>query len=192
MDLLEFAEKVRELKNIKRTGWIIKGVKEPESVADHSFMLAVLAYVYSKKLGLDAGKAVKMALIHDMCEACCGDIPDIVRDEDRTVPVAKKKELEAKGMKKMLALLPEETSNEMRVLWKEFDERKTKEAKLVRDLDKLDMCMQALQYAKKHGSAKFAEFFEDGKLNIKTQEIKAVFGKIHSEYRALSGKNRKK
>jgi len=48
MDLLEFAKKVRELKDLKRTGWVQRGVSDPESVADHSFMLAILACVYSK------------------------------------------------------------------------------------------------------------------------------------------------
>ncbi|MCK4335099.1 MAG: HD domain-containing protein [Candidatus Aenigmarchaeota archaeon] len=184
MDLLEFAKKVRELKDLKRTGWVEKGVRDPESVADHSFMLAVLAYVYSKKLGLDADKAVKMALLHDICEVYSGDIPDKIRDEDQPVPDSEKREIEREGLKKLTSLLPEDFSSEIYDLWKEFEARETKEAKLVKDLDKLEMCMQALDYSKNYENLE--EFFEDGRLNIKTPEIKKLFEKIYGDFRKKS------
>lgn len=183
MDLLEFAKKVRELKDLKRTGWIEKGVRDPESVADHSFMLAILAYVYSKKLGLDTDKCVKMALLHDICEVYSGDIPDKVRDEDQPVPDSEKKRIEEQGLKKMISLLPEDFASEIYYLWKEFEKRETPEAKLVKDLDKLEMCMQAKEYAKRGNKEKFEEFFEDGNLNIKTPEIRKLFEKIYGEFR---------
>ncbi len=181
MDLLEFAKKVRELKELKRTGWIEKGVRDPESVADHSFMLAVLAYVYSKKLGLDTDKCVKMALLHDICEVYSGDIPDKVRDEDQPVPDSEKKKLEERGLKKMISLLPEDFAKEIYGLWKEFEARETKEARLVKDLDKLEMCMQAGEYSKKYKNME--EFFEDGNLNIKTPEMRKLFERIYGKFR---------
>jgi 5'-deoxynucleotidase YfbR-like HD superfamily hydrolase len=183
MDLLEFAKKVRALKELKRSGWVEKGVRDPESVADHSFMLAVLSYVYSKKFGLDVDKAVKMALIHDICEVYSGDIPDKIRDEDQPVPDSRKKELEREGLEKLISLLPGDFSGEIYDLWKEFEKRETPEAKLVKDLDKLEMCMQAEEYAKRGSKEKFEEFFEDGNLNIKTPEIRKIFEKIYGEFR---------
>jgi putative hydrolase of HD superfamily len=181
MDLLEFAEKVRTLKGLKRTGWVEKGVRDPESVADHSFMLAILAYVYSKKFGLDTDKCVKMALLHDVCEVYSGDIPDKVRDEDQPVPDSEKKRIEERGLKKLISPLPEDFSSEIYDLWKEFEKRETPEAKLVKDLDKLEMCMQAEEYSKKYKNME--EFFEDGNLNIKTPEIRKVFERIYGEFR---------
>jgi len=181
MDILEFAKKVRTLKELKRTGWVLKGIKDPESVADHSFMIAVLAYVYSKKLGLDSDKAVKMALTHDICEVYSGDIADRIRDEDQIVPDSRKRELERQGLKKLIFLLPKDFANEIYSLWEEFEARETKEAKLVKDLDKLEMCMQAEEYSKKYENLE--EFLEDGKLNIKTPEIRKIFEKIYREFR---------
>ncbi|NIO22999.1 MAG: HD domain-containing protein [Candidatus Aenigmarchaeota archaeon] len=180
MNLLDFAKKVSELKDLKRTGWVQRGVRDPESVADHSFMLAILAYVYSKKLGLDSSKAVKLALIHDICEVYSGDIADKIRDEDQVVPNSKKRELEEQGLKKIVSFLPEDLAKEIYDLWEDFEYRKSKEAELVKDLDKLEMCMQALKYSEKHEDLE--EFFEDGKLNIKTPEIKKVFEKIFKEF----------
>ena len=184
MDLLEFAKKVRELKDLKRTGWVQKGVRDPESVADHSFMLAVLAYVYSKEQGLDVDKAVKMALLHDICEVYCGDIADKIRDEDQSVPDSRKRELEREGLKKLISLLPDDFASEIYDLWEEFEKRETKEAKLVKDLDKLEMCLQAKDYSEKHENLE--EFFEDGNLNIKTPEVRKIFEKIYGDFRKKS------
>ena len=180
MNLPDFAKKVSELKRVKRTGWVLKGIRDPESVADHSFMLAILAYLYSKKLGLDSDKAVKMALIHDMCEAYCGDIADKVRNEDQVVTDERKRELEREGMRKIVSLLPDDFAKEIYGLWEDFECRKSEEAKLVKDLDKFEMCMQALEYSKKYKGLE--EFFEDGRLNIKTPEIRKAFEKISREF----------
>ena len=184
MDLLEFAKKVRELKDLKRTGWVQKGVRDPESVADHSFMLAVLAYVYSKEQGLDVDKAVKMALLHDICEVYSGDIADKIRDEDQSVPDSRKRELEREGLKKLISLLPDDFASEIYDLWEEFEKRETKEARLVKDLDKLEMCLQAKDYSEKHENLE--EFFEDGNLNIKTPEVRKIFEKIYGDFRKKS------
>lgn len=181
MDLLDFAKMVRGLKDLKRTGWVEKGIKDPESVADHSFMLAILAYVYSKKFGLDTDKCVKMALLHDICEVYSGDIPDKIRDEDQLVPDSEKKKLEEQGLKKLISLLPGDFSGEIYGLWEEFEKRETPEAKLVKDLDKLEMCLQAKDYSEKYENLE--EFFEDGNLNIKTPEIRKIFEKIYGEFR---------
>jgi putative hydrolase of HD superfamily len=182
MDILDFARKVRELKDLKRTGWVDRSVRDPESVADHSFMLAILAYVYAKKLGLDPDKAVRMALVHDICEVYSGDIANRVRDEDQIVPDSKKRELEREGMKKIVSLLPDDLAKEIFSLWEDFEYMKSGEAKLVKDLDKLEMCMQANEYAKANEREKFEEFFEDGKLHIKTPEMRKAFERVYGEF----------
>ena len=154
-------------------------------------MLAAMAYFYSKKLGLNADKCIKMALFHDVGEAFSGDIPDRIRDSDRTMPRAEKAKREAEGMHKMLSLLPAAEANEMRGLCEEFVARKTQEAQLVKDLDKLEMCMQALEYARTDkNKKKFAEFFEDGEQNITTPEIRAAFSEVHAGFKHISEKNR--
>ncbi|NIO19288.1 MAG: HD domain-containing protein [Candidatus Aenigmarchaeota archaeon] len=180
MDLLDFVKKVSGLKDLKRTGWVQRKIKDPESVADHSFMLAILAYVYSKKLGLDSDKAMKMALTHDICEVYSGDIADKIKDEDQVVPDSKKRELEREGLKKLISLLPEDFAKEIYDLWEDFEYRKSEEAKLVKDLDKFEMCLQALDYSKKYKDLK--EFFEDGDLHIKTPEIRKVFERVYREF----------
>ena len=73
-DLLELMGFVGKLKELERTGWAMRGVKRPESVADHSFGTAILSMILAKDEGLDVGKAAMMALVHDLPEAVVGDI----------------------------------------------------------------------------------------------------------------------
>lgn len=187
MELLGFFRNVRKLKDTKRTGWVINRIKDPESVADHSFMLSLMSYMMAKKAGLDAEKCMKMGMIHDLCEVYSGDIPDCLHEEERTMSTEEKKKRETKGMEKILSQLPKDLTEEFESLWNEFEKRETKEAKLVKDLDKLEMCLQAEDYVKK-GNRGLDEFFEDGNQNIHTQEIKEIFRKIYREY--LKGKGK--
>ena len=63
----------QNLQRQKRTGWIKSGIEEPESVADHSYRAALLAMVVPLT-GVDAGRCMRMALVHDLAESIVGDI----------------------------------------------------------------------------------------------------------------------
>ena len=52
-DLINFFTKVGQLKKIKRTGWVLRGVQDPESIADHSFRLALMAWIFGQGKKLD-------------------------------------------------------------------------------------------------------------------------------------------
>ena len=85
MRLLNFVSEIGKLKDITRTGWELYSVNNPESVADHSFRLAVLSMLYAEKLKLDTEKCIKLALIHDMCEVYTKDIATRAKESDQTV-----------------------------------------------------------------------------------------------------------
>jgi len=184
--LLAFAQKVMELKEVRRTGWLLKGIRESESVADHSFMLAFMAYVYSRELGIDTDKCIRMALVHDICEVYTGDITTRFREEDQDVSNLEKRRKEREALEKIVSPLPKEIARELKALWEEFDKCDTKEARLVKDLDRLEMCIQALSYAgRKEG--KLQEFFDVADRDIKTPGIRKLFGKVCSEFRKIKG-----
>jgi len=73
-EFIEFLHRVENLKTQKRKGWMIRGIKNPESIADHSYRMAIIALTLSKEEGLDQNKCVKMALAHDLAESIVGDI----------------------------------------------------------------------------------------------------------------------
>ena len=76
MSARDWLRDLLRLKRTPRTGWLHVGVAQPESVADHSFSMAVLAWRIARDVpGVDAGRVVLMCLLHDFHEARLGDIP---------------------------------------------------------------------------------------------------------------------
>lgn len=139
LDLLEAAGK---LKRTKRMGWVEAGIEEPESVAEHSFRTAILAMILTDLQGLDAEKAIRMALLHDLAEA---EVGDLTPEKKRTKGPAHMIE-EDKVMDRLLSSLPEPLSARYSSLWREFRSAASSEAKMVVQADKLEMCIQALEY----------------------------------------------
>jgi putative hydrolases of HD superfamily len=73
-------ERLAALKLLPRTGWLQRGVSPAESVAEHSYGVAVLALVVGDAApGVDRGRLLAMALLHDMAEALLGDLPAAAR-----------------------------------------------------------------------------------------------------------------
>ena len=86
MTIVELILKAEKLKGVKRTGWVRKGIPEAESVADHSFGVAILALLLSLPPEIDRDALIKMALLHDLGESVIGDI---VCEDGNTVDVPK-------------------------------------------------------------------------------------------------------
>src|SRR5690554_257736 len=69
-----FFQSILRLKSIRRAGWVSKvKIKDPESVADHSFSMCAIAMLLSDVLGFDTRKAMKMVILHDLAESVVGD-----------------------------------------------------------------------------------------------------------------------
>ncbi|HEU5171925.1 MAG TPA: HD domain-containing protein [Nitrososphaeraceae archaeon] len=136
-------EYILKLKNIKRAGWISKAkILRPESVADHSYSLTALSMVFSDLLGLDTEKVMKMCIIHDLAESIIGDyMPNEISIEEKQIK-------EDNAMKIILSSFPDKIALLYSNMWKEYCLNQTKEARLVKQLDKVEMFLQANQYLK--------------------------------------------
>jgi putative hydrolase of HD superfamily len=155
------------LKFVPRTGWLDRGVDpiDVESVADHSFRVALLAWLASaNQPELDRDRVLKLALIHDMAEAVTGDLTPYASDEvsfragaelidflnQRHVPSgdrrAAKRAAESRAIEEMTRDLPAALRDEIAGLWTELEERTTPEAKFVKQADKLETYLQSLEY----------------------------------------------
>ena len=81
-EIVEFSQIVARLKKVKRSGWISHvGVKDPESVADHSFMCTLLAMCIGDMEGYDVKKLMRMALLHDVQESVTGDYDQYAKEK---------------------------------------------------------------------------------------------------------------
>ncbi len=147
--LIDFMAEAGKLKRLSRTGWVESGICDPESVADHSFRVALIALILSDAGGLDSLKVVRMALLHDLAEGETGDLTPTQKEKD---PEAARR-AEEKAMERLLGKLPDTVRGTYTSAWREFSEARTPEARLVRDADKLEMVMQASEYQREGGDA---------------------------------------
>lgn len=140
---IDFLTLTRTLKTTKRTGWVMRGVHNPESIADHMYRMSLMSMIASFSNGaLDTNRCIKLALIHDLAEAKVGDITPHcgVSDDDKYT-------LELTTMEQVKEMLgPMMGGDEILELWKEYEEGSTEEAKLLKDLDKIEMILQAQEY----------------------------------------------
>lgn len=151
------------LKRLRRKGWIDRGVEAPESVSDHAFRLALMTLVVaSQDPEVDADRAIRLALVHDLPEALAGDVtpfdemlsdPEVDREalfqqapaySDRADSA--KTEAERAALDEMTAGLPEHLRGMLVDAWEEYEAGESPEARLVRQLDKLETWLQALEY----------------------------------------------
>ena len=99
--ILNFFQRVMELKTIPRQGWKNKlGLNDVESVAEHTYSTAILSMIFSDLHGFDTEKIIKMALIHDLAESVIGDLTP------NQIPKNKKNKLENAAMTQILKNLP--------------------------------------------------------------------------------------
>lgn len=144
MKIIQIIGIIGKLKHLKRAGWVKNNIPDPESVAEHSFMVAVMALVLAEEIGVNQARAVKMALIHDIGEAEIGDIITAHGEKiliDRKIKVTP----ERKAFEKIFNLTD---SDEYLQIFDEFEANQTAEARFVRQLDKLEMAIQAFEYEK--------------------------------------------
>jgi putative hydrolase of HD superfamily len=160
IDVLQHAGR---LKQLFRQGWVDRGVLDPESVADHSFRVAVLVLLLAgRDRPVNLGRALTLALVHDLPEAVAGDatpFDQALKEEEaereaifRQPPVYSaeadraKYAAEADAIAEITAGLSPELKTLFIGAWNEYEEGNTPEARLVRQADKLESWLQALEY----------------------------------------------
>lgn len=140
----ELMSAVLLLKRLPRTGWVESGVKNPESVADHSYGLAVMAFIAADNMGLDAEKAVKMALLHDIPESFLGDLTPKTK---KKIPKQILETVEKAIFRQLIESLPSKQAKQYYGLYVEYLEKSSPEARLVHKLDRQELVNEALWIA---------------------------------------------
>ena len=131
LNIIHIAEK---LKDTPRHCTTSKG--RVESVAEHSWRVSLMAFLLKNEFPeANIDKVINMCLIHDLGECFTGDIPTFMKtDKDRKV--------EDNLLYNWINSLPNEVSNEMKLLFDEMNEQKTVESKIYKSLDKLEALIQ--------------------------------------------------
>lgn len=172
------------LKAVPRMGWLLRGVRDVESVAAHSFGVAFITMILAdrareKGMDVDAEKAIRMALLHDMTESKTGDLPYTI-----------KKYFDKEALK----LADEKVATEMLWrwsppggsyldLWREYEHRTSLEARIVKAADKIDLLFQALEY-EKGGARSLDEFWESAEDDFAKLGISELIEDLISDAKA--------
>jgi putative hydrolase of HD superfamily len=172
--ILDFFKNAANLKNIPRQGWIYKlSIDDPESVADHSYSMAMMGMVISDLENYDSEKILKMALLHDLAESKIGDYTPEQIDKE------KKMELENSAFVEIVKNLPNIIKSQYLQIWKEYQENISDESKIIHQIDRLEMVLQAKKYQKEgHSKEKLEPFFESAKKDITNSKLKELFTQI--------------
>ena len=142
--ILELFMEINALTKIKRAGWILAGVSDPETVADHCFETAMFAYILSKYLNqeVDLKKVLLMALFHEIGEVRLTDLPR------RSAKYLKgvKKPAEHRAMLDVLNGF----ADDIPALIEEMEQKESIEARLCEAAEELQIIFKALVYAKEN------------------------------------------
>ena len=179
--IISFLTELMRLKAVPRMGWLLRGVRDVESVADHSFGVAFTAMLLSdlaQRQGLEPNveKILRMALLHDLTEARTGDLPNTVKRYFDKGTLHAADERAADEMLSALGAIGEEYL----LLWQEYEQRESLEARIVKAADKLDLLLQAREY-EKGGAQNLHEFWQNSELDFSSLQIDELISGLVGE-----------
>lgn len=127
------------LKHIPRSGWLLLGIKQPETVAEHSFRVGLVGIALAALEGADPGRTAALCLMHDVHETRIGDVPSVGRAYVTTAVPEAVTAHQTSGM-------PTEVAKTFQDLTAEYEATETLESKVAHDADKIETLLQAAMY----------------------------------------------
>lgn len=168
--LIENYKTINALKQLKRRGWEIEKIDGAESVADHTLGVSLLVLIMANRRGLDVARCLSMALLHDIAEVLVGDI--VPTDG---VPLNEKRERERNAAVVLLSRM--DPGGELLAVWEEYTRGESEESRLVHDMDKLELALQAREYESAH-ERDLESFFQYAENRMHLSEIRDVLAEI--------------
>ncbi len=167
---LDFFAEAGLLKRVKRSGWWVTGIDHPETVAEHCFRCAVIAFYLAHQENVDPYKAAGMALFNDIHEARINDLHKMghyyiaFRDAEKQV------------FKDQVARLEKSVARSLENLRKEYDEQESRVSIVVRDADIFECLLQAKEYVD-NGYPMAQTFFKKAPGYLRTSTAKKWWAK---------------
>ena len=189
--LLRFLTLASDLKRVRRQGWVDRGVVEPESVADHSWGVALFAWsLASGRDDLDRDRVLLLGLVHDLPEAIAGDTTPFDGERDDAGQIAaehferppeysddldrQKQAAELAALDEMLAGLPARLAGEIRAAWWEYERAETAEARFVKQVDKLETVVQSERYRRDDAHLVMSSFRHGAFRDIQDAQLRLI------------------
>ncbi len=135
----DFLHEMGQLKRLPRTGWQFAGVPDPESVAEHSYRVAIVGIALAILESADVGRTAALCILHDSPESRIGDVPAVGRAYVTTASPEAVSVHQTSGM-------PDELAAAFQELVHAYEAEESIEARLAHDADKLETLLQAREY----------------------------------------------
>ncbi|MGK5640341.1 HD domain-containing protein [Streptomyces sp. URMC 126] len=161
-----FLMEVGMLKRAKRSGWWIAGVKDPESIAEHSFRTGIIGSVLAMMEGADPARVALMCLFHDTQETRVGDIPHIGR---RYLTATSNENVTADQVS---AAHPAVREGVQRIV-DEYENGTGLEVLCAHDADKLECLIQAVEY-REQGYQNVQNWIDTSRAKLKTASAQSL------------------
>ncbi|MGH3860291.1 HD domain-containing protein [Actinokineospora sp.] len=162
-----FAFELGVLKTMRRAGWWHAGVRDPESVAEHSLRVAQLASLIAAEEGADPARAAFLGLWHDSQETRTGDIPHTAkpylagRIDNRAITADQ------------TARMPDTAAKTVREAVDEYESQDTAEAHCAKDADKLECLIQAVEY-RAAGHQNVQSWIDSSRAGLRTDAARRI------------------
>lgn len=207
-NILNFFLEVNKLKEMPRTGWVLRGMENPETTAEHAFRVAILVWLLARKKNLNIKKAIEIALSHDLCEVYTGDVPPFfyyVRSPDAKWVRLSQKEKEKRGKKKfeternsilkLTKFLDSELQKKILNSWLNYGKRSVKEGNFAKQAHRIETLIQSIEYFGPRDEIagttwwEFTEEIIDDPLLLDFLKViqKKFYGKVVGEYKKDKG-----
>ena len=176
-----------ELSKLQRTGWVQRGVENPETVAEHTMALKRLGKILGEFSETERKELLDMLEVHDWPEAVHGDEVILHNGDDSVYASLKSTKFE----KEQNALRPicEKMGSVGKTifnLWMRFETSDDAVANFGRQLDKYQAVEKALEYEREQRIELFREFFDYSKKYIMHPILVEQLERLEEEWKRLS------
>ncbi len=163
----KYIHEIGQLKRVRRSGWWVAGISQPESVAEHSYRTAIIGYVLAYLEGADPKETAMICLFHDTQEARINDIHKVA------ARYIKKADFEMEAFLEQAERLPRYISEEIISLMRNYEDGESLEAQLAHDADLLECLIQAREY-QVQGYADVQDWIDNCWAGLKTESAKKI------------------
>ena len=171
--ILDLVAEAGTLKSVRRSGWWMIGLKNGESVAEHSFRTGLLGYLLAKMEGVNPYPVVMMSLLNDLHEARINDLHKVGH---RYIDF---RSAEKKAAAEQMADLPPGIRKDLAGWSKELHSQSTRASVIARDADLLECMIQGKEYAER-GHPKAIAWMTRSAHLLKTKSAKKLVRRLKS------------
>ena len=171
-NISHFIHELSVLKKLPRSGSFIAGIRNPDTVGEHVFRAAQVAFLLAELEGGDGQRASFLVSLHDNAETRIGDHHKIM---SRYIP--NKKDFEAEAFYEQISELPMPIQLKMQSAFEEFSAKKTKESICAHDADLLELAFEAKEMVEQ-GYAGMQDWLDNIETSLSTASAQKIFAEM--------------